>query len=231
MKKEYKWALVTASVVVGFALGFTIYSSQLESHKERHAQVSEQHALELEHMERQRDELQTKLQEMHDTGSKNKSLKEEVDELKYRAGLTAVQGKGVVIHIEDSKIPVKAGENQNLYLIHDDDILRVLNELRAAGAEAISINNQRVVAMTEVRCTGPTIMINSVHVAPPYVVEAIGDPDTLKSALELRGGVVDTLEHWSIGVDIVKSNNITIPPYKGNVKNVYGKAVAERPIK
>ncbi len=227
MKQEYKWAIVTAFIVAGFASGFYVFNSQEETHKERHAQVSEQHAMELEHVERQRDALQTQLREMHDTGSKNTSLKEEINELKYQAGLTTIKGKGIVIRIEDSKVPLKNGENQNLYLIHDDDILRVLNELRAAGAEAISINNQRVVAMTEVRCTGPTIMINSVHEAPPYVVEAIGDPDTLKAALELRGGVVDTLKHWNIDVEILKSNSIIIPPYKGNIRKGHGTSIVE----
>ena len=63
-----------------------------------------------------------------------------------------------------------------MYIIHDEDLLRVLNELCAAGAEAISINDQRIVATTEVRCAGPTVSVNNVRSAPPYVIKAIGNP-------------------------------------------------------
>ena len=66
------------------------------------------------------------------------------NELKFQACATALAGEGVIIKMEDSTRDAKAGENPNLYVIHDDDILRVVNELRAAGAEAISINEQRL---------------------------------------------------------------------------------------
>ena len=93
-----------------------------------------------------------------------------IERMKLLAGTTDVEGEGVEIILDDSNIPKKAGENPNLYIIHDEDLLRVLNELRAAGAEAISINAQRIIAMSEIRCAGPTVSVNNVRSAPPYVI-------------------------------------------------------------
>ncbi len=99
-----------------------------------------------------------------------------MERLNILAGSTDVEGEGVEIVLDDSNLARSANENPNLYIIHDEDLLRVLNELCAAGAEAISINDQRIVATTEVRCAGPTVSVNNVRSAPPYVIKAIGNP-------------------------------------------------------
>ena len=79
---------------------------------------------------------------------------EEIAALKIRAGLTALAGAGVTVEMDDSNRSAKSGDDPNLYVIHDDDVLRVINELRAAGAEAISINGQRLIETSEIRCAG-----------------------------------------------------------------------------
>ena len=102
------------------------------------------------------------------------------------AGLTEVKGPGVTIEMNDAKKEVPSGQDPNLFIIHDDDVLAVVNELLASGAEAIAINGQRVVATTEIRCAGAVIMINGVRFAPPLKIQAIGDPETLHNALKIR---------------------------------------------
>ena len=170
--------------------------------------------------------------------TENKRLQEENATLrladKERAADPAIErmkllaeGEGVEIILDDSNIPKKAGENPNLYIIHDEDLLRVLNELRAAGAEAISINDQRIIAMSEIRCAGPTVSVNNVRSAPPYVIKAIGAPKTLVSALRLRGGVVETFEFWGIQVKIKTDKKIHIPALKAPRNFEYAKSVAE----
>ena len=77
-----------------------------------------------------------------------------------------MKGPGVTVEMNDAQKPVGSGQDPNLFIIHDDDILAVVNELFAAGAEAMCINGQRVVATTEVRCVGPVIMVNGNRVAP-----------------------------------------------------------------
>ena len=147
------------------------------------------------------------------------------NELKFQACATALAGEGVIIKMEDSTRDAKAGENPNLYVIHDDDILRVINELRAAGAEAISINEQRLTATSEIRCAGATLSVNNVRSAAPFVIKAIGDKNSLSNAITMRGGVNDTLKVWGIQLEISTADNVYIPPYKGNFKPTYSRIV------
>lgn len=150
------------------------------------------------------------------------------ERLELLAGTTEVEGQGIEVVLDDSNIPKKANDNPNLYIIHDEDLLRVLNELRAAGAEAISLNDQRIVGMSEVRCAGPTVSVNNVRSAPPYVIKAIGAPKTLTSALRLRGGVVETFEFWGIQVKIKTVENLRVPALNAPRNFEYAKTVAEK---
>ena len=143
------------------------------------------------------------------------------------AGVLAMQGTGVSITIDDSKKQSKTGENLNLYLIHDDDILKVINELRAAGAEGISINDQRLIATSEIRCAGPTLSVNNTRYSPPYEIKAIGDSQTLENALKMRGGVVETLQFWGIQITIKKEDNVILPAYKSPFRFEHSKPIKE----
>jgi len=139
-----------------------------------------------------------------------------LEDLKVKAGLTALKGPGVLVTVDDSKVQAKPGQNPNLYIIHDDDLLRLLNELKAAGAEALSINQERLLDISEVRCAGPTVSVNNTRFTPPYEIRAIGNPKTLESALRLRGGVVETLKFWGIQVDVKPEKAVVIPAFKGS---------------
>ena len=168
------------------------------------------------------------LYEIHDLKNLiiNRSMGENFitdDELKFLACKVAVEGEGVIITMNDSTDTAKNGENQNLYVIHDDDILRVINELRAAGAEAISINGQRLTATSEIRCAGPTISVNNIRSAAPFEISAIGDKKNLANAVKMRGGVAETLSVWGIALDIKIADKILIPAYNGTTKNLYAK--------
>lgn len=143
---------------------------------------------------------------------------EEFQNIKMGAGIVDLRGPGVVVTIDDSQKIAKAGENPNLYVIHDDDLLKVINELRAAGAEAISVNGQRLIATSEIRCAGPTLSVNNTRYTPPYEILAIGDPKTLDNALKMRGGIVETLRFWGIQISISKMDNIVVPAYKSSFR-------------
>ena len=148
--------------------------------------------------------------------------------LRYRAALIPLAGEGVIVHMDDCTKTVKAGENPNLYVIHDDDLLRVINELRAAGAEAISVNGQRLTGISEIRCAGPTLSVNNVRSSAPFEIRAIGDKKSLESALRMRGGVAETLGVWGIQIDIKTSDNVYIPPYRGSIRQTYAHETSER---
>lgn len=182
--------------------------------------------LQLNKTEKERAGLQEELGKLRAQMAKGEGSSE-LERVRMEAGLTDVAGPGVTIILDDSKRSRQQGENPNLYLIHDDDLLKVINELRAAGAEAISINDQRLLAMSEIRCAGPTLSVNNSRSAPPYEIRAIGNPQTLENSLKMRGGVVETLQFWGIQVSIKSNESLIIPAFKGSYRFEYAKPAKE----
>ena len=171
----------------------------------------------LHQMEAENKELEAELRDLKGMSGSEKNEKI-ADDVMMFAGMTALEGPGIILTIDDSSKIAKKDNDPNLYLVHDEDVLKVVNELRAAGAEAISINDQRLTANSEIRCAGPTISVNNVRSAPPFEIRAIGDKDNLINAINMRGGVADSLKVWGIKLDIQPSDNVWIPAYKASSK-------------
>lgn len=181
---------------------------------------------EYETLKEQYEESQEIVEEYKTSSSSNDALiaamKSELDKANILAGLVDVRGEGVVITLKDStdtEISLEAG------LVHDTDITAIVTELKAAGAEAISINGQRVISTTAIRCVGPTIQVNSVKVASPFYIKAIGNSKYLESALNIKNGVVDSLKSYGIDVEIETNNSITIDKYDLTLKMKYAKEI------
>lgn len=157
----------------------------------------------------------------------NEDLEKKEEEIKQgnkMIGLTEVTGPGVIVTLSDSKKDSNSVLNPNSLLVHDADVLSVINELKNAGAEAISINEQRLIPTSSISCGGNIIDINGEKVGAPFVIKAIGLPEQL-SALSRQGGYLEILKNASIGVELKKSNNITIPKYTGIIEYNYAKTV------
>lgn len=154
-------------------------------------------------------------------------LKHELNKALQDAGLTNVRGSGLKVIMEDSIITVEGAYDLNNYLVHDEDILKVVNELRSAGAEAISVNEKRIVGTSEIRCAGTTIFINGERVGAPFTIKAIGDPALLESAMLMRGGYVDGLKEWGIRFTITRENDIVVPKYNKTIPSRYMTTVIE----
>jgi uncharacterized protein YlxW (UPF0749 family) len=135
----------------------------------------------------------------------------------------ALEGPGVEVVIADSAKPLAKGENPNIAIVHNEDLLKIVNELRAAGAEALSVNDQRLVEASEISCAGPTILVNKSRVVPPFTISAIGEPGTMLAALKLRGGVVEGLQFYGIQVNITEKPNVLVPMYRGGTAYKYAK--------
>ncbi len=166
--------------------------------------------------------------EMASASEKARLLNGSLQEAKFLAGLTEVRGPGVEVILQDSKKrpPANSPIDIENYIIHDSDLQRVVNELHAAGAEAVAINGQRIIANTAIRCVGPTVQVNGIALSSPYVIRAIGDPDTLVSALNLPQGVLSDIQAIDPNmVKVVKKNDIVIPAYTGSLVFRYAKPV------
>lgn len=136
---------------------------------------------------------------------------------------SALSGPGVEMSISDSAKPLAKGENPNIAIVHNEDLLRIVNELRAAGAEALAVNDQRLVETSEITCAGPTILVNKSRLVPPFIIRALGDPETMTTALQLRGGVVEYLQFYGIQVNITKKPDLLVPTYHGGAVYAYAK--------
>ncbi|MCX7710295.1 MAG: DUF881 domain-containing protein [Clostridia bacterium] len=130
-----------------------------------------------------------------------KLLNEELGRARTIAGMTDVKGKGVIINLNHS----------DLTYIEDINILELINELRASDAQAISVNNERIVATSEVRTAGRFIMINGKQLLPPFEIKAIADPEKVEHTLKMIGGIIEKLEAYQLQVEVKASDNIVIP--------------------
>ncbi|MDO5716789.1 MAG: DUF881 domain-containing protein [Tissierellia bacterium] len=219
--KKYS-ALLIVAFLTGIVIGIVV--------KEKVTYMS---PMTIERMESTRSELETVQGQMRINEEIILQLKEEVaqwmvltkeqssletltglrDMYKTLAGYEEMIGEGIKIELRDSQDPI-LGET-NMGVIHDVDILTILNELRANDAEAISVNGVRVLGNSTIKCGGPIIRIDGISKATPYVIEAIGNKERLYAGVYERNGYVRLLEDvYKIQVSLEQKDEIRIPAKK-----------------
>lgn len=171
-------------------------------------------------------ELEKEREEATQNNSELEQAQQEITEGNKITGMTEVTGPGVIITLTDGKGIATSTLNPSQLIVHDLDVLSVVNELINAGAEAISINDQRWVVTTAISCRGNTIDINGERIGAPFVIQAIGLPEYL-SGLERAGGYLEYMKRDGVGVTLEKSNSITIPKYSGVIKFEYLQNIEE----
>ena len=218
--KGFQLTIALICLVLGLMLGLQFKSVRTNSASDLDQLRSGEVQTKLKETTDKLNETEAKLKEYEDAAFQNgktaEIIKKDIDNFKMISGVVPVKGPGIIVTLNDNKLAsTGAGEAESAYIVHDKDILTVVNELRAIGAEAISVNDQRLVSKSEIRCVGPTISINNIKVSVPYVIKAIGNPDGLESSLKMPGGVIDAyLQPW-VDVNIKKQDEITIPKYNG----------------
>ena len=152
------------------------------------------------------------------------------DTEKYRllTGAVDVRGPGITITIKDPVITDEYQDDISVITYHYEELLSLVNKLKEAGAEAISINDHRIVQTTEISLAGQNININGSATAPPYHIKAIGNPTTMENALTIRGGIIETLKKtYNLTVELQSEENIVIPRYSGVINFRYAKPIEE----
>lgn len=231
IKEFCKKNSVIAYIAIGIALFFlslmlvaqmkTISNTEEVLQGKREAQLSD----DLVNLQRNYNELKEKynenqqvVEEYQNSSSTNNSLiasmKNQIDYLSLMSGTTDVKGEGVILTLSDGETPTNTSTRTDT-LVHDSDVLTVVNELKAAGAEAISVNGQRIIATSAIRCVGPVIQVNYQKVAAPFEIKAIGNAQYLESAMNIKNGVVDMLKELGVGVSVSREKEIEIPKYDG----------------
>jgi|Deesub1362A_J573_1020465.scaffolds.fasta_scaffold04817_3 uncharacterized protein YlxW (UPF0749 family) len=222
--------LLVVSFIFGFLLTFSLSSSFRPKSSvplERKRNLIKT----IKSLEKEREDLKSELKKLREEVSKIEeqaaedegfftTYQNELKEVKAAVGLLQAEGPGLIINISDNPNP-PPGEDPNNYIVHDYDLRILINALLRGGAEAISINNQRVVFSSSLRCVGTTVLCNAVRLAPPYEIKAIGDPEKMIEILNKDADSSALINHivpqFGLIFKLSEAEDIVVPGYSGSV--------------
>jgi uncharacterized protein YlxW (UPF0749 family) len=178
-------------------------------------------------------ELRSKIQTTEQAGEGSaalvKQLNDDLQTARIAAGLIPLTGTGIVLQLEDSVEPIAPGANEADYLVGARDLRAIIEELWAAGAEAISVNGERVTPTTAIIDVGPSILVNAAYLAGPYQVTALG-PEDLYPRLSASPGFVDLIrtraQGFGIRVSVAEPDSVDVPAFAGTVTLRYARPEA-----
>jgi len=152
-------------------------------------------------------------------------MTEELERIKAFGGLAPIEGKGLLITIDETVDHIN-DEFSSLSRVFDDDLRYVTNELFGAGALAISINGNRMTPQPSIRDVGEDIQVNTKIVKLPFEIKVIGEPDVLESAMKLKG-IEEYFKVFNKTISMEKVDKITVPAYDGKRSIRYIKPLKE----
>lgn len=215
------FVLFTVCIITGFIIGFSYNLSKDKRTLSSASPQFEQENQYLEDLIAQKERNKELAEELEDLEGKIRSYEkkfssneaqyeqniQDAEQLRLLLGLSSGSGEGVKITLQDGNYNPKS-TNPNDYIVHESHIFKVLNELKIAGAEALAINGQRLKPNSYISCNGPVITIDGQQYPAPFVIEAVGEQESLIASLELTGGVFDQLLNEQVVVTIEQSNLI-----------------------
>lgn len=143
-------------------------------------------------------------------------LVKELKQLRMIVGGVKVKGEGIEVTLSDSSY-IPDGENPNNYIVHEEHIREVINELLVSGAEAVAVNGQRINHNSYISCIGPVVSVDGNQYPAPFVISAIGNKDTLEKSLNLY--IANVLASEGIDVSISKKDEIRMEPLLAEKEN------------
>lgn len=223
ISKKY-FTLLIVCIITGFIIGFSynlskdnravgnilsneyqqenMYRQQLISQQERNKELSDElHTLE--------EKVRQYELDLASDETQYEEMLEKANDLRLLLGHLPVSGEGIRVKLEDGEYD-PLSTNPNDYIVHESHIFKVITEMKIAGAEGISINGQRLTAKSYIVCNGPVINVDGKQYPAPFVIEAIGNKDTLATSLEINGGVMDQLLNDRIIVTVEKSDKVQL---------------------
>lgn len=191
----------------------TTLAGLVEEQSRRSATLTRQHAALSQEIER----LQTQ------QGTMDPKLARQLKNLSLQVGTTPVTGSGLTVTLKDAP-PEVVKDNPDVdadwLVIHQQDIQAVVNALWAGGADALTIQNHRVISTTGIKCVGNSVVLHGVPYLPPYRISAIGDPRKLQKALD-DSKYIDNLQDYvvkfQLGYEVKNESTLTMPGYEGTL--------------
>lgn len=236
MKREPKLVIMFFSIIIGIILAIQLKTkvdmyipatlTALQNTKSEIKIVNK----EIENLDKMIKDKEKKLEVLKNVSEGEELLQileEDIEKNMSLSGITNLEGPGIIISMYDNEEERVSDHNFDFEIydinddiIHDIDILKIVNDLRNAGAEAISINNERVVSTSDIKCGGPIIRINGRSSGTPFIIKAIGDPKSLNAAVNAPNTYGDILKNvMNKGFDTYTEDSIVIPKYDMPVNN------------
>ena len=156
-----------------------------------------------------RGELESLQEQAGATGDVADRIRERVGELATVAGTGALRGRGVTVMLDDSSASRSPTGDPNDLVVHERDIQAVVNALWASGAEAVSIDGERLASTSAVRCAGNTLLLHGIVHSPPYEVAGIGNPERLLAVLGRQPGMErlrSAADTFGLGLDVATAD-------------------------
>ncbi len=158
------------------------------------------------------------------------STNQEIDTLAPAAGLTPVSGPGVSVTLDDADPPdpLPEGFTGDDYIVHQQDVQGVVNAMWQGGASGVTVMGKRLIATSAVRCVGNTVILQGEVHSPPFVIEAVGDPQRLKDALAADESVAffrDWADLVGMRYEEVYPGTLTLPAYTGPTTMLHSQVI------
>lgn len=230
MKKNWHLSLALVCVILG-ALLATSFNTQQRNYESLNSPRKKDLIKVVSKLEGERDTLKRQIEDNREQIAKHeKSAAQsqgmlttyirELEQAKKAAGLTQIKGPGLIITLGDSQQYPK-DDDPNNYVIHDYDIRLIVNGLWAGGAEAITVNGQRLISTSSIRCAGSTILINSTMLVSPYKIKAVGNTEKMLSILNSDKNTKRLLNEiagiYGLQVMIEQKSEVVIAGYSGGL--------------
>lgn len=189
---------------------------------------------EVNDLQAERNALDAEVEELSsrlaDTGVSR--AQERAEELETSAGMSAVSGPGLTVELDDATAEeiADSGVKADWLVVHQQDIQAVVNAMWAGGAEAMTVQGQRVISTTGIKCIGNTVVLHGIPYSPPYVITAVGDPASMLAEINESPYIdiyLDYVESYGLGWDVLPHSDVELPAYEGPLELDYARTVGE----
>jgi uncharacterized protein YlxW (UPF0749 family) len=237
-KRHWTLSMVAICLVLGALLGIQVHSQRLRGATEVGRQTGALVSMlttsqaQLDQHQKEIERLRTRVAEYELEVANERGMarlrNEELQHRQIALGLLPVGGPGIRLVLGDSTMHAgDAAGAQDLYVIHDFDLVQITNELWAAGAEAVALNGQRLIPGSAIICSTRLIQVNDVSISAPFTFLVIGNTENLMSALNIRDGMLDRLRVLQFQVELTPMDEIVIPPVAVPPQYQYAQPVTE----
>lgn len=213
MHKAMKYkSIIVCSVILGLLISLQLKTINLENNGLSTSKRGEQLAVELKGLKAEEKNLSIEIENIkskineYRKNQGDTDLKSEIEKYEVLSGYTDAEGNGIQIKIDEAK----SDSNDNI-IYNYDLLLSMINKLNSAQANAISVNDERVVFNTYFNLKGNELYMNEKKINQPIIIKAIGNSDTMTSALQIKYGVVwEMEEYYNANVEIQKNDSLKI---------------------